>query len=94
MCSVCGQYPCSAQCPNADEQPVLYCSVCNSPIYHDYDYFEVCGVIYCEDCMDSHRFDVTEYIEDTAYEQQMREYEYAQDAKADRGDNEWKERDR
>lgn len=51
MCSVCGQYPCSAQCPNADEQPVLYCSVCNSPIYHDYDYFEVCGVIYCEDCI-------------------------------------------
>ena len=49
--------------------------------------------IYCEDCMDSHRIDVAEWIEDTAYEAHQREWEYAQDAKSDWGDNEWKERE-
>ena len=68
------------------------CCECGNPV-GDIAY-KIDDDIYCEDCMDSHRIDVTEYIEDTAYEQQMREYEYAQDAKADRGDNEWKERDR
>ena len=67
------------------------CCECGEKIFGDTAYL-IDGEIYCEDCMDSHRIDVTEYIEDTAYEQQMREYEYAQDANADRGDNEWKER--
>ena len=69
------------------------CTECGEPIMDDEAYL-LNGEIYCEDCVNQSRIDVTEYIEGTAYEQQMREYEYAQDAKADRGDNEWKERDR
>ena len=67
------------------------CCECGSPVGDTA--YKIGDDIYCDDCMESHRIDVTEYIEDVAYEQQMREYEYAQDAKSDWGDNEWKERE-
>ena len=68
------------------------CTECGETIMDDEAYL-LNGEIYCEDCVNSARIDVAEYIEDLAYEQHQREWEYAQDAKADRGDNEWKERE-
>ena len=67
------------------------CCECGNPVGDTA--YKIGDDIYCDDCMESHRIDVMEYIEDVAYEQQMREYEYAQDAKSDWGDNEWKERE-
>ena len=72
------------------------CDICGETICGEY-LWELDDTIYCEDCWDEfcdeHRKDVTEFIEEVAYEQHQREWEYAQDAKADRGDNEWKERE-
>ena len=59
------------------------CCECGEIITGDTAYL-IDGDIYCEDCIDSHKIDVTQYIEDKAYEQQQREYEYAQDAKLER----------
>ena len=68
-------------CPN--------CDICGEPIFGEY-LWEVEDTIYCEDCFDKfcddHRHDVNDWIDEVAYEQQMREREYAQDAKEDRGD--------
>lgn len=68
------------------------CAECGEVIMEDEAYL-LNGEIFCEDCVNSHRIDVAEWIEDTAYEAHQREWEYAQDAKSDWGDNEWKERE-
>lgn len=50
MCEICRRYPCAAGCPNNDEEPLLYCSACGKGIFAEENYFEIAGVIYCEDC--------------------------------------------
>ena len=50
MCEICRQNPCAAGCPNNDEKPLLYCSICNIGIYAEDTYYEIAGMVYCEDC--------------------------------------------
>lgn len=51
MCEICRQNPCAPQCPNFEDEPLFYCNKCDEPIYADEVYYEVCGEIFCEDCV-------------------------------------------
>lgn len=53
MCEICRQHPCHPRCPNApDPVIVTYCACCGEPIREGYEYYEVEGKDYCEDCAD------------------------------------------
>lgn len=38
-----------------EEEPKCICEKCGEPIYTDDIYYDVCGEIYCEYCMDEMR---------------------------------------
>ena len=53
MCSFCGHYRCSRGCPEdvSAERVFAACDGCSRKIYEGDDYFQLDGVIYCEDCV-------------------------------------------
>lgn len=52
MCEICLRSPCSPRCPNALEPPVIYlCTGCGEEIRDGYEYYDVDGEPYCEDCV-------------------------------------------
>lgn len=53
MCEICRQNPCCPACPNFEDEPLFYCNKCDSAIYADETYYEICGEIFCEDCVSS-----------------------------------------
>ena len=56
MCEICRQYPCHSSCPNAPDPPVFaVCYSCGTEILYGDDYYDVCGNVYCEDCIDEFR---------------------------------------
>ena len=53
MCSICGHVPCLSRCPNAPDPPAIYtCKVCGEPIRAGYDYYELDGEYYHDDCFE------------------------------------------
>jgi late competence protein required for DNA uptake (superfamily II DNA/RNA helicase) len=52
MCDICRRTPCAPQCPNFEDEPLLYCDRCERAIYADDTYYEI-GGIYCENCMEN-----------------------------------------
>lgn len=53
MCEICRQNPCCPACPNFEDEPLYYCNKCDCEIYADEPYYEICGEIFCEDCVSS-----------------------------------------
>ena len=51
MCDVCRRTPCAAGCPNNDDEPLFYCNKCDEAIFPGAVYYEICGEIFCEDCV-------------------------------------------
>ena len=50
MCEICKQNPCCPACPNFEDTPILFCDKCETGIFADDIYYEICGGIFCEDC--------------------------------------------
>lgn len=56
MCDICRQTPCNSRCPNAPEPPVFgICVNCKEEILDGYDYYDIDGDIWCEECIDDSR---------------------------------------
>ena len=51
MCNVCRQTPCCPACPNFEDEPLYYCDKCECGIFADEVFYEVCGSILCENCV-------------------------------------------
>ena len=51
MCKICKQNPCAAGCPNFEDKPLFFCDKCECEIFADETYYEICGNIFCEDCV-------------------------------------------
>lgn len=50
MCEICKQNPCCPACPNFEDTPLLFCDKCETGIFADDIYYEICGGIFCENC--------------------------------------------
>ncbi len=56
MCEICLKHPCDNRCPNAPEpKTVFICSGCGEEIKEGYDYWDILGEQFCEDCIGSMR---------------------------------------
>lgn len=51
MCEVCRQNPCCPACPNFEGEPLMFCNKCDTGIFAGDSYYEICGSIFCEDCV-------------------------------------------
>jgi hypothetical protein len=51
MCDICHSFPCRPQCPNFEDEPLMFCNKCDTGIFAGDSYYEICGEIFCEDCV-------------------------------------------
>lgn len=51
MCEICHQTPCASRCPNASNEPVVFCTECGEPLYAGENAFILNEDVYCEDCV-------------------------------------------
>ena len=51
MCEICRQNPCCPACPNFEDKPLMFCNKCDTGIFAGDNYYEICGEIFCEDCV-------------------------------------------
>lgn len=52
MCEICRQNPCCPACPNHVDELVEICCECGAKIFEGDDYYNIEGIVLCENCID------------------------------------------